>query len=167
MALGCAAAPAPDGFDEWCAQNVCHPEPMALSPGEGLGPVAEHVLERMTAATGIPFHVHPRGVPVRTVPELLNDEGKPTCGRANRFYEYLGGPMLGAEVLVADPLPQNCAGRDAVLLHEAIHIFAPRAEHVRSGLFAAYGTGALVLDESALRALCSGVECSEFAPERL
>lgn len=151
--VGCGG---PDGEDDpWCETHRCEWVDLAFDPDPGIEDAAASAAVRLDAATGDGFALDAYGVPVRLVPQTWDADGNETCAHTEKVSR--GTELLSLEIHVAtDPSfgLETCMSPAAVIMHEAIHAFSLRSQHVAEGLFAAHGSLDEKLNGPSLDELC-------------
>lgn len=151
--VGCGG---PDGEDDpWCETHRCEWVDLALDPDLELEGATARAAARLDAATGNGFAVDTFGVPVIARPQVFDAEGNEACAHTEKASR--GTELLSVEIHIAtDPSfgLEHCMSTEATLMHEAIHAFSRKSQHVTEGLFAAHGSLDEKLNGPSLDELC-------------
>jgi hypothetical protein len=124
------------------------------------GPLAGAV-SRWNAATGCLASVGERGLPVALVPEVVNDEGKPSNGVTD--VELEDGAWVACTAVFISAQADDLSD---TVLHELGHCLgAGRHNESRTGLMAARPGAAPRIDSESLALVCEALPCSSFTPE--
>lgn len=170
LALGLVGCGGPDGEeDPWCETHRCEWVDLAFDPDPELEEATARAAARLDAATGDGFVIDAYGIPVKLMPQTWDGDGNEACGHAQLVYQAgRVGALLSIEIHVASAPSFGldlCMSAESTIVHEAIHAFSLRSQHVPVGLFSPRGSLDEKLNGASLDELCK-IGCWNRRDER-
>jgi hypothetical protein len=141
---------------------------MTFSPEPDAESITNLAVARWASTHGCLAMIGGGGIPV-TVSDTVHYDGDVLCGATHMWY-YRGNVVGIKSVRIlseygADVADLNCPQPKDIMLHEAGHCFAPRADHSQTGVFTRVASGDYAINEDSLVAICADLDCQKFEPE--